>query len=255
MNFICLVMLYGLTQIDSTVTDESRFNSTHEFASLIDMICTKMACLLDLDRSASVFESIKFYFAYITFVTFYYALKLWQRKNCRNEDQPTTPPSIIFKDISRKNSDESLMNLFKYCVNYGFYKFGIEITLIMFIIVFFTRLDVFTIFYSFWFLLLVFRNREKAEKLWIVATTSVCVSLFVQCCIVAVLFVVDKQQLVNMGSYKITKEYIDPLHKHPQMMISDFILLMLMSSQVCLFFKLSFLPSDSDFIFSPASSF
>lgn len=218
MMFICLVMLYNLTMAPA-----KRLESPND----------SIDYLFDLSRSESILGSIKFCFAYIIAVTLFYALKYWQQEKRMGKGEPRATPSVVFNDISRENSDGSFVNLVKYFVNYGFYKFGIEITLIMFIVGFFTRLDTFTIFYTFWFIVLVYRKREKAEIFWSLAATSVFLSLVVQCLIVAVLFSVpDVNQLETEKIYKFFEESITQLYKYPEIMTSDFILFMLMTSQV-----------------------
>lgn len=37
--------------------------------------------------------------------------------------------SIVFPEITRKNADDNLLGCVKFLINYGFYKFGVEVSL------------------------------------------------------------------------------------------------------------------------------
>lgn len=39
-------------------------------------------------------------------------------------------PGLVFTGIARTQADDSLINLVKFFINYGFYKFGVEVRLI-----------------------------------------------------------------------------------------------------------------------------
>ena len=39
------------------------------------------------------------------------------------------PDSIVFSSIRRSNADDGLVSCFKYFINYGFYKFGLQVCL------------------------------------------------------------------------------------------------------------------------------
>lgn len=41
--------------------------------------------------------------------------------------EPVSRPHIMFPDIQRSHADHDLRSCFKYLLNYGFYKFGIEV--------------------------------------------------------------------------------------------------------------------------------
>jgi hypothetical protein len=82
----------------------------------------------------------------------------------RNEPPP--PPGVVFARVGRKDADRDLKGLTMFLINYGFYKFGVEICFILLTISIGSRHDVFSVFYSLWLLLLVLLNRQTVEKVW-----------------------------------------------------------------------------------------
>lgn len=182
--------------------------------------------------------SIASYFAYIIVVTSFYALIIKQKvmRMKSGEQEPT----VIFKDISRINADESFGRLVKFFANYGFYKFGVEVTLLIFFIVIICRLDVFTMCYVFWFSLLVFRDRHKVERIWRASTYFVTMSIIIQC-IVLIIFIPFRlcvSKICGQGSSfafacNFLYSNLNVLRQHPGVLVGDLALLMCLSSQVC----------------------
>jgi hypothetical protein len=82
----------------------------------------------------------------------------------RNERPP--PPGVVFACVGRKDADRDLKGLTMFLINYGFYKFGVEICFILLTISIGSRHDVFSVFYSLWLLFLVLLNRQTVEKVW-----------------------------------------------------------------------------------------
>lgn len=189
-------------------------------------------------------QSIASYFAYIIIVTSFYALLIKQKLMRAKSGEKV--PTVIFKDISRINADESFGNFLKFIANYGFYKFGIEVTLLIFFIVIICRLDVFTICYVFWFSLLVFRDRHKVERIWRASTYFVTMSIIVQC-LVLIMFVpfqlCEGEKLEAESGFAFACSFLysnlKVLRQRPGVLVGDLAMLMCLSSQVR--FLLSFI--------------
>lgn len=73
---------------------------------------------------------------------------------------------VVFQDVTRMLADKSFVHFLKYMINYGFYKFGIEIVLILLTISIGNRSDIFSVFYCIWLLLFVMFNRSENERCW-----------------------------------------------------------------------------------------
>ena len=113
-----------------------------------------------------VFSIIWPYFLYIILITLNAGLIRRQQKMRQRMNKPLKTPYIVFENISRAEADSSIFDLIKFLVNYCFYKFGVELTLIMFMIVILNRLDGYAIFYAFWFCIITFKNQNKLERVW-----------------------------------------------------------------------------------------
>ena len=46
--------------------------------------------------------------------------------------KPPNIPPVMYIHVSRKDADKSLKLCLKYLINYGFYKFGVEVKLSLF---------------------------------------------------------------------------------------------------------------------------
>uniref|UniRef100_A0A8C5GET0 Piezo-type mechanosensitive ion channel component n=1 Tax=Gouania willdenowi TaxID=441366 RepID=A0A8C5GET0_GOUWI len=72
------------------------------------------------------------------------------------------PFSIIFHGITRQHLDYGILPCIKYFINFGYYKFGLEITLIVAVNVIGQRMDFYAVLHSFALLAVLLRRRRKA---------------------------------------------------------------------------------------------
>ncbi|CAG6021218.1 unnamed protein product [Menidia menidia] len=79
----------------------------------------------------------------------------------RNDLKPP-PFSIIFQGITRQHLDHGILPCIKYFINFGFYKFGLEISLIVAVNVIGQRMDFYALLHSCAFMVILFRRRRKA---------------------------------------------------------------------------------------------
>ncbi|XP_067854151.1 piezo-type mechanosensitive ion channel component 1 isoform X4 [Heptranchias perlo] len=80
-----------------------------------------------------------------------------------------SPPSTrtIFQEITRQHLDESIISCAKYFTNFFFYKFGLEVCLLMTVNVIGQRMNFLVIFHSCWLVVIVTRRKRQAiAKLW-----------------------------------------------------------------------------------------
>ncbi|CAN0077589.1 unnamed protein product [Lampetra fluviatilis] len=75
-----------------------------------------------------------------------------------------TPPlmSTVFENVSRRNLDEGIVGCIKYFINYGFYKFGLEICLLTAVNTVGQRMDLYACLHGACMLALMARRRRKA---------------------------------------------------------------------------------------------
>lgn len=81
------------------------------------------------DENNSLPHLVRWNIAYILIVTLW-AVVLVRQYNFRvSRGKPTTRPYFMFPHIKRTDADKNLKNCLKYLANFGFYKFGIEVSL------------------------------------------------------------------------------------------------------------------------------
>lgn len=130
-----------------------------------------------------LFSNIWPYFLYIILITLNAGLIRRQQKMRQRMNKPQKTPYIVFENISRADADKSIVDLLKFLVNYCFYKFGVELTLIMFMVVILHRLDGYAFFYAFWLCIISFKNQNKLERVWHHTIFWLTVCIILQCLI------------------------------------------------------------------------
>lgn len=83
-----------------------------------------------------------------------------------SEGKPLERPKVLFADVSRDDADKSVLLLIKYLFNYGFYKFGIEVTLVVLTMVISFRKDIMSILYVIWLCVMFGTRRGSKQRLW-----------------------------------------------------------------------------------------
>ncbi|XP_073942032.1 piezo type mechanosensitive ion channel component isoform X3 [Choristoneura fumiferana] len=119
---------------------------------------------------------LKGYIGLIAVITFH-SLVTYRQQAIRDLTQSRQKDKVMFPEVTRKEADKDLIHCAKYIINYGFYKFGVEVTLICLIGVIGSRMDVYAVLYAFWLLLLVSVKRVTQARVWPVFT--VCVTILV----------------------------------------------------------------------------
>ncbi|XP_015277936.1 PREDICTED: piezo-type mechanosensitive ion channel component 2-like [Gekko japonicus] len=85
----------------------------------------------------------------------------------KNQLIPPATGSIMFDGITRKNLDDGLLSCIKYFINYGFYKFGLEICFVAAVNVIGKRMDLYSLIHAGWLIYLLNRRRRKAmAEVW-----------------------------------------------------------------------------------------
>ncbi|CAG7819154.1 unnamed protein product [Allacma fusca] len=87
---------------------------------------------------------------------------------------------ILFCDIQRCDADKGLLSCLKFLLNYGFYKFGVELTLITMVAVIGTRLDLFSVLYAVWLIPMFFAKRQRLTSMWVPFILFVAILLPIQ---------------------------------------------------------------------------
>ncbi|CAH1780572.1 unnamed protein product [Owenia fusiformis] len=84
-----------------------------------------------------------------------------------NKTPPETKyPGKIFPEIRRQHADEGLLNCAKFLLNFGFYKYGLELCYTMTVITICVRQDAFAVLYGLLLGILLLLNRRASYILW-----------------------------------------------------------------------------------------
>jgi hypothetical protein len=178
-----------------------------------------------------------------------------------SKGRPLNTPEVLFDNISRLNADESMVNLIKFMINYGFYKFGVEIALLTFIVVINIRHELISLFYFILLVILALSSRKNAHRFWKFAVICVTMSMIFQCLLLFLYSTVkeceDNLKFIDNESIRVHLKFLyrnlELLYDEPGMLVADFILLMVLVCQVVQGFK-TFGGSDSSIFHRHESS-
>lgn len=207
--------------------------------SAMNFLSNYVQVWFNLDNQEHIIDTIVLYFKIIVVATAFTGIKIYQKMVRIERGQPKETPKLVFEDISRLDADESFSKLLKFLINYGFYKFGVEISLFIFISVIFIRHELFAMLYLIPFVVLVFCNRVRSRQLWNASIIFIISSMFLQC-ILLLAFIAIKSCTNTMNEVKkeILKvlqylyQNLQMLYEDPIMIVADFVLLITMIRQV-----------------------
>lgn len=161
-------MMYQVDYIDQNLYDSNCTNTsdpTLEVTNNAVWIGFKKA-----NENVKLSDLIRPYLLYIVLVSAHSFVILRQTIKRIKENKTPRTPTVVFRNIRRADADKDIPNLIKYLVNYGFYKFGIEVCLICYVTVVGYRMDIIACCYAIWLFFLYNLHREQARKIWNYAT-------------------------------------------------------------------------------------
>uniref|UniRef100_A0A2H1X0Q2 SFRICE_003784 n=1 Tax=Spodoptera frugiperda TaxID=7108 RepID=A0A2H1X0Q2_SPOFR len=176
-------------------------------------------------------------------VFIFYALVTYRQKALRDAGVlPKERIKTIFPEITRKEADIDLVHCIKYLINFGFYKFGVEITMICLMGVIGSRMDVYAVLYAGWLLVLVSIKRVAQSRLWTTFTATITFLVPIQY-MIAVGFLPelcitypwdsDDQQMKHVRTWLFLPYAEQPPHAYK--LIFDFFLLLFATRQLKVF--------------------
>lgn len=89
-------------------------------------------------------------------------------------------PKVLFPRITRNDVDTNISHLIKYLFNFAFYKFGVEVTLIMVTLLITSRMDAVAVLYAFWLCILFGTSRETKYLIWPVLQFFIVILILIQ---------------------------------------------------------------------------
>jgi len=99
---------------------------------------------------------LRTYIIYMVIVTMHAVITLRQLQMRVKIGALNAPPTkLLFPHIIRADAEKDLVGLVKYLLNFGFYKFGIEISLIALVSTITYRQDIVAVAYALWLVVLL----------------------------------------------------------------------------------------------------
>ncbi|XP_063891360.1 piezo-type mechanosensitive ion channel component isoform X3 [Helicoverpa armigera] len=185
---------------------------------------------------------LKGYIGLLSIFTFYSLVTYRQQSLKASGELPKERIKTIFPEVTRKEADDDLVQCMKYLLNYGFYKFGVEITMICLMGVIGSRMDVYAVLYAGWLLVLVSIGRTAQSRLWPAFTACITFLVPVQY-MIAVGFLPqfcvtypwdsDDTQMKHVRSWMFLPYAEQPPHAYK--LIFDFFLLLFATRQLKVF--------------------
>uniref|UniRef100_A0A903Z980 Piezo-type mechanosensitive ion channel component n=1 Tax=Anopheles quadriannulatus TaxID=34691 RepID=A0A903Z980_ANOQN len=210
--------------------------------TLMDMNNAKWIGMRKTGSGETLSDLLRPYLVYILLVTVHQVIILRQTIHRMRLGRSPKTPSLMFPNIVRADADKDIPRMIKYLFNYGYYKFGIEISLVALIVVVGNRMDVLSIFYAIWLAVMFHMTRDGLQRLWrwltwfIVAVIPIQYVLFVGlppfACVNYPWFV---PQLDHFRIWAMLPENSYEFRSFANKMVSDFVLLMFLCRQTVVF--------------------
>ncbi|XP_058452791.1 piezo-type mechanosensitive ion channel component isoform X2 [Malaya genurostris] len=191
---------------------------------------------------SSLLDLVRSYLVYIIVVTIHAVVVLRQTiRRIRLGQSPRTP-NLMFPKVSRADADKNIPQMLKYLFNYGFYKFGVEISLVSLIIVIASRMDIFSCFYAVWVCVMFHMTRDSLRRVWQVLTWFIVVLIPLQYVIfiglppvLCVDYPWDIEFLDHFRIWAMLPESTEAFRAQASKMVADFLLLMFLCRQTLVF--------------------
>jgi len=124
---------------------------------------------------------LRTYIIYMVIVTMHAVITLRQLQMRVKIGALNAPPTkLLFPHIIRADAEKDLVGLVKYLLNFGFYKFGIEISLIALVSTITYRQDIVAVAYALWLVVLLLLRRSQCAKIWGVFQAFFAISILTQ---------------------------------------------------------------------------
>ncbi|BFF94783.1 piezo-type mechanosensitive ion channel component [Drosophila madeirensis] len=124
---------------------------------------------------------LRTYIIYMVIVTMHAVITLRQlQMRVKIGAVNATPTKLLFPNIVRADAEKDLVGLVKYLLNFAFYKFGIEISLIALVSTITYRQDIVAVAYALWLVVLLLLKRSQCAKIWGVFQAFFAISIAMQ---------------------------------------------------------------------------
>ncbi|XP_030384816.1 piezo-type mechanosensitive ion channel component isoform X1 [Scaptodrosophila lebanonensis] len=124
---------------------------------------------------------LRTYIIYMVIVTLQAFISLRQlQMRVKTGTSTADIPKVLFPQIARPDAEKDLVGLAKYLLNYGFYKFGMEISLIALVSTITYRQDIVAVAYAICLIVMLLLRRSQLAKVWGVFQAFFAISILLQ---------------------------------------------------------------------------
>ncbi|XP_033241797.1 piezo-type mechanosensitive ion channel component isoform X2 [Drosophila pseudoobscura] len=169
---VLMKMIYQIKYLDQSQYDYKCKNNTVNFAEWMGL--SKMD-----PTFSSLLRYISPYIVYMIVTSLHAVVKLRDHL-IRYSMFKRKERKVLFPKISRQDAERDFAGLIKYLLNYGYFKFGLEITLIGIVSTIALRRDLLALTYAVWLILLLSLNRMQCARIWEILQLYFVLSIFVQ---------------------------------------------------------------------------
>lgn len=120
------------------------------------------------------------YIVYIVALTGYNLILMHQQRKRFLNGKSVARPKVLFVRVTRNDADKDLTHLVKYLFNFAFYKFGVEITLFMMVLLISSRMDIVSVVYAVWLWVIFSSSRDGKRRIWPMFQWFIVVLIIVQ---------------------------------------------------------------------------
>ncbi|XP_053676328.1 piezo-type mechanosensitive ion channel component [Anopheles nili] len=210
--------------------------------TLMDMNNAKWFGMRKAGSGETLADLLRPYLVYILIVTVHAVTILRQTIHRMRLGQSPRAPSLMFPNIVRADADKDIPRMIMYLFNYGYYKFGVEISLVALVVVIGNRMDILSMFYAVWLAVMFHKTRDVLQRVWKWLTWFIIVSIPIQyllfiglpplACVNYPWFI---PQLDHFRIWAMLPENTVEFRSFASKMVSDFVLLMFLCRQTVVF--------------------
>ncbi|XP_058124617.1 piezo-type mechanosensitive ion channel component isoform X2 [Anopheles coustani] len=239
---LILTMIYQVKYIKEENFQSTCPDSIDPDTNSMDMNNAKWFGMRKAGQGQTLSDLLRPYLVYIIIVTVHAVTILRQTiHRIRQGKSPKTPP-FMFPQVGRADADKNIRNMIMYLFNYGYYKFGVEISLVALIVVIGNRMDVLSMFYAAWLAVMFHMTRAGLLRVWKWLTWFIVIGIPIQ----YVLFVGLPPfacvpypwviaRLDNFRIWAMLPDNTAQFRAVANKMVSDFVLLMFLCRQTVVF--------------------
>lgn len=157
-NFACLLVYNFFKQVEDI--EQYKYDSTNTIYNIAEWIGMRKA------EPEQLPFLLKGYIGIVTLTTIRAIIAIRQRFHRSQNKEPLDTPIVMFPDITRADAEKGVVPCLKFLFNYGFYKFGVEICLLMTVALIGFRLDFYSALYGIWLMITFALRRRTIARVW-----------------------------------------------------------------------------------------